>query len=287
MKVLFEGILNELGFLASVRKRIPLKGKGPVQLVSAGNGVFISSYFSDGLEIVDLKDGGSNPKLVQIGSKNILLSEARYGKMLFNNAENCFQQWQSCASCHPGNGRVDGLNWDLLNDGIGNPKNTKSLLYTHFTPPTMISGIRKDGETCVRAGFKYIQFFDAPEEHSKAVDAYLKSLQPFPSPHLINGKLSTSAEKGKLVFEERKCNHCHSGNYFTNLQQYEMGAKGRYDKQNVWDTPTLIEIWRTAPYLHNGKYQNLKDVFKYGKHGLHEAISDIDLQNLTEYLLSL
>ena len=32
---------------------------------------------------------------------------------------------------------MDGLNWDLLNDGIGNPKNTRNLLYAHKTPPAM------------------------------------------------------------------------------------------------------------------------------------------------------
>ena len=49
----------------------------------------------------------------------------RKGEMLFNDAQLCFQGWQSCASCHPADARADGLNWDLLNDGIGNPKNVK------------------------------------------------------------------------------------------------------------------------------------------------------------------
>lgn len=66
-----------------------------------------------------------------------------------------------------------------------------------------------------------------------------------------------------------------------------MGVIGKYDKQNIWDTPTLIEIWRTAPYLHNGKYEKLEDVFKLEKHGIKEPVSDTDLMNLTEYLLSL
>jgi cytochrome c peroxidase len=45
---------------------------------------------------------------------------------LFHDATIGHQSWQSCASCHP-DGRAGGLNWDLLNDGIGNPKNTKSV----------------------------------------------------------------------------------------------------------------------------------------------------------------
>lgn len=287
MKVLFEGILNELGFLASVRKRIKLQGKGPIQVVSAGNKAFVTSYFSDGIEVVDFDNEKVNSRFVQIGSKEVLLSEVRYGEMLFHDAEKCFQQWQSCASCHPGGGRADGLNWDLMNDGIGNPKNTKSLLYSHVTPPAMATAIRKDAETGVRAGFKYIQFFDVPEKDAQAVDAYLKSLKPVPSPYLVNGKLIVAAKKGKQVFGERNCADCHSGSYFTNLKKYEMGEQGKYDKQNSWDTPTLIEIWRTAPYLHNGKYSSLEDVFRLGKHGINQPLNEDELENLVEYLLSL
>ena len=77
---------------------------------------------------------------------------------------------------------MDRLNWDLMNDGIGNPKNTKSLLFSLQTPPVMAIGIRADVETGVRAGFKFIQFFDVYEEDAQAVDDYLKSLEPVPSP---------------------------------------------------------------------------------------------------------
>ncbi len=285
--VLFEDIQNELGFLVPVRKRIKLTGKGPTHIVCNGEKVFITSYFSDGIDIVELNEGAIDTKFVNIGSKDINESVIRYGEMLFHSAENCFQQWQSCASCHPGEGRADGLNWDLRNDGIGNPKNTKSLLFSHVTPPAMATGIRKNAETCVRAGFKYIQFFYVPENNAIAVDEYLKSLKPVESPYLIDGKLSDSAKKGKKIFEEKGCKTCHSGPYFTDMQTYEIGAKGVYDKQNKWDTPTLIELWRTAPYLHNGKYYSLEDVFKIEKHGLHKNITDDEIKDLTEYLLSL
>lgn len=66
-----------------------------------------------------------------------------------------------------------------------------------------------------------------------------------------------------------------------------MGDKGKYDKLTIWDTPTLIELWRTAPYLHDGKYNNLQDVFRMGKHGLKEALSDEEVAELIDYLLSL
>jgi YVTN family beta-propeller protein len=287
IQILFEDIPNELSFISKVRKRVNLKGIGPSYIACSGNSIYITSYFSDGIEIVELNEGEIEIEFVGIGTKDIASSTIRYGEMLFNNAENCFQQWQSCASCHPGNGRVDGLNWDLMNDGIGNPKNTKSLLYAHVTPPAMATGIRENAMIGVRAGFKYIQFFDVPESDATAVDDYLKSLRPIASPFLIDGNLSESAKKGKEIFEKRSCSQCHTGPYFTDMQKYEIGEKGKYDKQNRWDTPTLIEIWRTAPYLHNGKYNSLEDVFKIEKHGIYEPISDSDVKDLTEYLLSL
>ena len=50
----------------------------------------------------------------------------RRGEFYFHNATICLEGWQSCSSCHP-DGRADGLNWDLLNDGYDNPKNTRAF----------------------------------------------------------------------------------------------------------------------------------------------------------------
>ena len=105
------------------------------------------------------------------------MSLARKGEFYFHDAGICFQGWQSCSTCHPGQARVDGLNWDLLNDGIGNPKNTKSLLLAHKTPPAMSMGVRETAETAVRAGIQHILFTVQPEEVAVAMDKYLKSLQ--------------------------------------------------------------------------------------------------------------
>ena len=123
--------------------------------------------------------------------------------MLFHDAEICFQHWQSCATCHP-DARVDGLNWDLMNDGMGNPKNTRSMLLVHQGGPAMSLGVRASAEEAVRAGFRRSLFAVRPEEDAAAVDAYLKSLQPVPSPHLVDGHLSPAAERGKKIFFDPK-----------------------------------------------------------------------------------
>lgn len=160
MGVKFDYIPKELSFLTPFRKRITLTGNGPSYIESDEINIYITSYFSDGLEIINLTNFLSE-ELVQIGVKDISNSKKRYGELLFHSAAKYFQQWQSSAFCHQGNGRVDGLNRDFMNDVIGNPKNTKILLYSHASPPDMATGIRPDTKTGIRAGFKYIQFFDA------------------------------------------------------------------------------------------------------------------------------
>ncbi|MCK5173033.1 MAG: YncE family protein, partial [Planctomycetes bacterium] len=176
---------NDLSFLTGIRKRIKLEGNGPRALAIAGQNAYIAEYFTGSLGVVNIcpEDSRYNAKSISLGEEPAM-APRRKGEMFFNDASLCFQQWQSCASCHPDNVRPDAINWDLLNDGIGNPKQTKNLVLSHKTAPTMATGIRPDAETAVRAGIKFIQFAVRPEEDAVAIDEYLKSLEPAPSPYL-------------------------------------------------------------------------------------------------------
>jgi YVTN family beta-propeller protein len=284
----FNELSQGLGFVSSFRTRHKLQGRGPIRLLLKKDKLYVSCRFSDALEILNIYNPINVNAYIELRDEQYPYDDpVQIGKLIFHDASRCFQQWQSCASCHPGEGRVDALNWDLINDGFGNPKNTKSMLFAHETPPAMATGIRSNAETAVRAGFRHIQFFEIPEDEAHSVDAYLKSLKPVPSPYLIDGKLSKSAERGKDVFNRSSCLNCHSGPYYTNLEQYEMGDMKEDSIKQSLDTPTLIELWRTAPYLHNGKYTDLKDVFKSDQHGLSEPMAVEDINDLVMYLLSL
>ena len=238
---------------------------------------------------------GAYPKVesIPLGPKP-RMTTARRGELCFNDARICFQGWQSCASCHPGQGRVDGLNWDLLNDGIGNPKNNKSLLLAFKTPPAMSTGVRESAEAAVRAGIRHILFTVQPPEVADALDGYIKSLKPVPSPHLDKGKLSAAAKRGEKIFrsKEASCAQCHPGPLFTDLKSYDVGTVGRFDKPaDTFDTPTLVEVWRTAPYLHDGSAATLRDVLTTAnpndQHGKTSHLTADQLNDLVEYLLSL
>ncbi len=272
----------DLRIMYDIRKRVPLIGNGPRNLSISNGKLLIPTYFSDTLNIVDIATQEIsvipyNPKRKE-GPEDT-------GEKAFNDASWCYQNWQSCNGCHPGDARTDGMNWDLMNDGIGNPKNCKSLLYSHVTPPCMISGIRAKAEIAVHAGFKFIQFSDIPDLLLECVNTYLKSLRPLPSPFLVNDVLSDKAVKGRKVFGKMRCGECHSGVYYSDLKLHPIGDKIEFEAG--WDTPTLIEVWRSAPYLFDGRAATLKDVFSVYKHGITEKVSERDIDELVEYVNSL
>lgn len=272
----------DLTFLYGLRQRIPLEGNGPRNFVINNNSIIVPTYFADVLNIMDIKT--LNVSSINLNPDRVE-SDIDKGEKYFNDASHCFQNWQSCNGCHPDDGRTDGMNWDLMNDGVGNSKNCKSMLFSHVTPRCMISGIRESAELAVRAGYKYIQFFDVSEEDARCVDEYLKSLSPVPSPYLVNGELSEKAKLGKKVFEKLKCNECHSGVYYTDMKMHVIGDDVEFEQG--WDTPTLREVWRTAPYLFDGRAATMQEVFEVHKHGIEKKLSKKEIEALTEYVNSL
>ncbi len=277
----------------SLWRRVKLPGKGLRGVAAAGSKVYVAQYFSDNVAVVDLEASGGAPAgAIALGPPPQLTAQRR-GELLFQDATICYQQWVSCASCHP-DGRTDALNWDLMNDGVGNFKNTKSMLLAHQTPPAMAEGVRKSAELAVRSGFVHILFADRPEEEAIAVDSYLRSLRPVPSPHLVDGRLSPAAERGRELFHSARvaCHRCHPAPLYTDRRSHNVGTRRRRtDYKDSFDTPTLIEVWRTAPYLHDGRYTTVKQLLVEGKHGLRrgrsDELSEQDLDDLAEFVLSL
>ena len=277
----WEYVSDDAGFLYGIREFYPTNGKGPRALCVTPQGVYTANYYTGNL--VKLDEQGNMLADVSVGTP-LNSTQTGKGDMYFHDATLGFQQWQSCASCHPNDARMDGLNWDLLNDGMGNPKNTKTLVLSHQTPPCMISGIRKNAEVAVRSGIKYILFGDWDDSVASAMDAYLKSLLPLPSPHLVDGKLSESAQRGKATFDQH-CASCHSGAYYTDGKQYNVNWADGPDEGVKMDVPALNEIWRTAPYLYDGRSYTMKEMLRI--HGPKEQLSDSELDDLAEYVLSL
>ncbi len=285
-----------------VRARVPLTGNGPRALALAGSQLYVANYFSDDLSRVDLSALVPVAETLPLQNPHTL-SALRTGEMFFNDARLCRQQWQSCASCHDADGRCDALNWDLLNDGSGNPKNTRSLLWAHRTGPAMALGVRTNAATAVRAGLHHILFSDQSEPVAPALDAWLKSLRPLPSPYLVRGHLSATAKRGERLFRSERtgCVDCHPPPLFTDMKAHDVGTANQFhtlyfspsadQPSDRFYSPTLAELWRTAPYLHDGSAATLREVLtsrnQENRHGHTSTLTAQETEDLTAYLMSL
>jgi DNA-binding beta-propeller fold protein YncE/cytochrome c1 len=289
-------LVNDLAALyaAGLLDRMPLAGKGPrgIDLSPDGKTMAVALYYSASVILADPQTGKASGA-IRLGPDG-MTDPARRGEQIFHDAGYCFQHWLSCATCHPEDARVDGLNWDLLNDGLGNPKNARSLLGVHKRSPVMSHGVRASMEVAVVAGFKYIQFHEPQPDEIAVVQAYLRSLEPMPSPYLAaKGELSDAAQRGKKLFESAKtgCAKCHLGPTYTDQKLYDVGTRHPLDQKSEVLTPTLIEMYRTGPYLHMGQAVTLEEVLTtFNAKGLHGTTKDLTKEeraDLVVYLLSL
>ena len=218
----------------------------------------------------------------------------RRGEFLFNDGTHCFQRWLSCTSCHP-DARADSVNWDLLNDGMRNPKNAKSLILSWATPPAMSLGVRASMEVAVEKGFLFIQFVKVPENDLEAVRAYLRAAEPIPSPwhRSADGSLDTQARRGEQIFNQAGCASCHPAPLYTDMEMYDVGTQSNrdFEQHHMFDTPTLIEMYRTGPYLHDGRAATLREVLTVynpeDRHGRTSHLTDAEIDDLVAFLMSL
>jgi len=255
-----------LGYLwqyGNVVRRVPTGGLGPndVAVSPKDGGVWVANYFSDTVTVLDPATGKIRKRIALVPPRK--MTPVRRGEFLFNDGAHCFQQWLSCTSCHPYT-RADGANWDLLNDGRGNPKNVKSLVGSWQTPPAMITGVRASMEVAAEKGFLFIQFVQPDPGELEAVRAYLRAEKYIPSPYHRNadGSLDARAKRGQKVFAKANCDMCHPAPLYTDKDKYDVGTltKRNLPATKEFDTPSLIELYRTAPYLHDGRAATLMDV---------------------------
>jgi YVTN family beta-propeller protein len=245
------------------------------------------------------------------------------GKILFSSSDAPMtsRRWIACASCHP-DGHTDGRVWQ----NPEGPRKTTALFGVAHTHPLHWSADRDEvqdfeytirgrlmqgrglisGPIAPKRGFEPVELDEHLAGRSKDLDAlaiYTNSFDFTLSPHIPEpGKLSAAAERGKKLFFDKKvaCAQCHNGPYYTdsslnkpfNLHDVGTGDDDPTEKMGPkFDTPTLLGIYRTAPYLHNGKAKTLVDVLttcnKSDKHGATSHLKSDEVGDLAAFLKAL
>lgn len=245
------------------------------------------------------------------------------GKYLFGSARQPMSgpRWVSCFSCHP-DGFTDGRVWHNP-EGLRKTPAMFGLAHTH---PLHWSADRdevQDFEYTIRGrlmqgrgllneslpskrGFKPVELETKLAGKSDNLDALAIYTNSFEvetlSPHIAApGKLTEKAARGKILFESPAigCATCHTGPYYTdsNLatpKVYDVGTGTQDPGEKMgpkYDTPSLIGVYRTAPYLHHGKAPTLHDVLtkenQGDKHGKTSHLKSEEVDDLVEFLKSL
>lgn len=289
-------------------------GHNPRAVKFAPDGRTFYVYNTLDFQIVAYDTQSLQPRGTITVCENPLGDEILRGKILFYSALEPMvgRRWISCASCHP-DGDGDGRTWQNP-EGL---RNTTALFGMAWTHPIHWSADRdevQDFEHTVRSplmqgrGLIRGNVNPALEEPNKGRSADLDALaaysnaHKFPmSPHAKSG-LSEAATRGKEIFfsKETKCAECHSGPFYTDstpnkpfkLHDVGTGTDDPTEKMGpAFDTPTLLGVYRSAPFLHHGKAKTLEEVLtKYNagdRHGKTSHLTGPQIADLVEFLKSL
>ena len=267
-------------------------GDNPRGIVLTGDGkrAYVLNALSDDVSVLDL---GTQTELRRISvAESPLPTEVRRGKILFfssDRPELARDQWVSCASCHL-EGEADGRTWPF-DDG---PRNTPVILGLADSAPFHWSGDRLDLFDFQRTIIDVQGGTGISDEEIADLAVFLGFGRFGPSPERqADGSLSSVAEHGRQVFEAAGCGSCHSGDVFTDGRLHDVGTAidPGQTRGSEFDTPSLLGIYDSAPYLHDGSAATLRAVLTSRNagdlHGETSTLTEEQVDALVAYLRSL
>ena len=284
-----------------VAGRIPV-GSNPRALALSPDGsrLFVGERLDDAVAIIDTRSHEVLGR-IDLGGPD-LPTLVRRGERVFHSAAITFQGQFSCRSCHP-DGHVDGLTYDFAIDGLGrNLLDNRSLLGVAGTAPFKWNGKNKDlHEQCGPRFAKVLTMADpfAPEDLDALV-AFIESLPPARRPRPTD---PAAVERGSLLFArtvdndgheippDRRCSTCHALPLTTTRLPSSVVTAAASDSGDSFDTPHLLGIADSAPYLHDGRAATLEEIWTVHSpqdtHGRVNDLSKIQLNDLLTYVRTL
>lgn len=278
-------------------------GAGPTGIAVARDGkkAWVYNAFDHSVSRLESLGGRvANVETRKLTTREALSADAVAGRRLFFSAVdkrmNNPATGISCGTCHL-EGREDGHVWNF-SDG---PRQTPSLqgrLLAKTAPfhwngefPSLMDFMshtvtKRMGGDGVSAAME------------KQVAAFIESMPAADNPH---ADLPADAKaRGQAAYDKAECGSCHGGEAFTDNKFADVGtlvtAGPVVDRLDLLphgglNTPSLLGLSRTAPYLHDGSAQTLKARILIGKekdlHGKTSRLSAAEVDDLVAYLKSL
>lgn len=298
-------------------------GFAPQDMCATLRTLYVKNFADRSVSAIDvagfLHDGRLDQTITTVSTvtEEVLSSEELLGLQQFYHSsmpEMGQEGYMTCASCHAGGGH-DGMTWDITSMGEG-LRNTLSL---NGASGTRFGNLHWSGN------FDEVQDFEiqmeqlnggeglipgmtftageSPLTHVSsglsteldALAAYINGLgkdtvsrSPYRS---YTGQLTAAAARGQTLFANNNCASCHSGNAYRDGLSHDVGtitaASGNRlgGTLSTIRTPSLIELWASAPYFHDGSAPSLSDVLTRGAH--QRTFTSTEQADLIQYLLSI
>ena len=298
-----QGFAPRLGLSSGSVAQLVSVGAGPSGIAVAHDGktAWVYNAFDHSISRLESINGRvTNAGTTVVTTREALNAQAVAGRKLFFSATDARMNNPStgisCATCHL-EGREDGHVWNFP-DG---PRQTPSLQGRMLskTAPFHWNGEFNDLLSFMthtvtnRMGGQGV----TPAMELQ-VAAFIESMPRADNPH--RNTPADVMQRGRAAYEKAECGTCHSGEAFTDNTFANVGTYVRTGTvtDNVallphggLNTPSLLGLARTAPYLHDGSAQTLKARLLVGKdadqHGKTSRLSDGDVDDLVSYLKGL
>lgn len=273
-------------------------GRAPqgVALSTDGSQVLVHNFMDRSVSQYDLTalfanhlPGMTTASNTPVVTNEQLSSQVLLGKQHFYDAADdrlALDNYMSCAACH-NDAMGDGRVWDLGSMGEGLRKTIvlkgkgqgHGILHwsSNFDEVQDFEGQIR--ELAGGAGLMSDTDFQATSDplgvpkaglsaDLDALAAYLASLNQNPLSPFRDGSLSATAQAGAQLVANNDCTSCHSGSALTDSSTgtlHNIGtlttASGSRLGQSLTglDTPTLLGLWNSAPYLHDGSAARIAD----------------------------
>jgi len=299
--------LNIIRFPATSVRQLVRVGAGPngIALTRDGRKAYVYNSFDHTLtrlvgdgtnKSFNIREEGPRLKLAD----DTLSPEAAMGRKLFFSAIDSRMTspnvGAACSTCHP-DGRDDGHVWGFP-DG---PRQTPQLAGRMIT---------RTGPFHWSGEFPSLRdFLDVTVRHRMGggvVDAQMTTqlsafIDAIPTPDnpYKAAELTEAQIRGSQVFLKAQCNECHDGEALTNNKQANVGTfvvTGENPdidivRQNGLNTPSLLGLARSAPYLHDGSAMTLKERIIQtrftNQHGKTAQLTNGEIDDLVEFLRTL
>lgn len=275
-----------------------------ITLSPDGATAYVASMLDDSVTVLDVARRQVAGRIDLAGTREA--TQRRRGEQLFHSANVSFRRQFSCSTCHP-DGHIDNVVYDIEDDGIGmGPIDNRTLRGVNDMAPYKWTGInpslRRQCGPRLAVFITRIQPF-TPEQLDD-LHYYLCSIPRPPNRYRKLGEDLTEAQRrGKAIFERarrndgsaiaanRRCNTCHPPPLYTDGKIHNVGTKFAYDHTAKFDAPHLLNIYDSAPYLHNGIARTLEEIWTvynpYDEHGVTNDMTKDQLNDLVEYLKTL